>query len=191
MYTFYFRACAAALSATTRAKLIAVKGIHTPIYPALGQEYGEDTMRALVENGHKVIIEPKKPSSAPDPSVCHDKGDTAVPTMRYAKGYRAPNLGDKVSYLDASHIYLGDVAVSVPWESWPSLDFEQPAPSAADKPKTQVFTHQNSQNTHSVGEYKEHFTWTPPKSVHFTDDGCRLTRWERIKAWFSRNFIPA
>ena len=172
MYTFYFRACAAALSATTRAKLIAVKGIHTPIYPALGQEYGEDAMRSLVELGHKVIIEPKKPSPFPDPSVCHDKGDTAVPTMRYAKGYRAPNLGDKVSYLDASHIYLGDVAVSVPWESWPSLDSESVALTSAIR--AACFSEES-----------------PFKPVHFTDDGCLLTRWERVKAWFSRNFIPA
>ena len=94
----------------------------------------------------------------------------------------------------------------MPWERWPSLDSEQPAPSAADKPKTQVFTYQDLQNKYPecydqqnavnvtpavIGEYKDYFNWTPPKSVHFTDDGCRLTRWERIKAWFSRNFIPA
>ena len=168
MYTFYFRACAAALSATTRAKLIAVKGIHTPIYPALGQEYGEDTMRALVENGHKVIIEPKKPSSAPDPSVCHDKGDTAVPTMRYARGYRGPTLGDKVGYIDLSHIpmkYTWSSGVTIP-------GYAQSAAMTALR--------------------KACFSPDPPpKSIHFTDDECRLTRWERIKGWFSRNFIPA
>ena len=90
MYTFYFRTKSVNLAGTVRFKLIALKGLHTPISPSLGENYGEETLRGLVQAGHKVVIEPRVPSKAPHPELCKGLGDTDIPTMRYAKGYGPP-----------------------------------------------------------------------------------------------------
>lgn len=231
MYTFYFRVCPTGLSATTRAKLIAVNGIHTPLSPALGEIYDEAMMRNLVRVGHKVVIEPAEPSSAPCPSVCHGKGDTAVPTMRYAHGYGAPKLRIP-EYSDWAGIeWLRPVGIKVAPTIGPlppqaplapepisdetvralkdqfcgsaaapfyKVEYHVPLPKHVGE--TVVGVPEWSSGV-TIPDYAQSAAMTalrkacfspdpPPKSIHFTDDECRLTRWERIKGWFSRNFIP-
>ena len=233
MYTFYFKVCPTGLSATTKAKLIAVKGIDTPASPKLGAVYGELTLRALLLEGHKVVVEPAKPSDIPVPEYA----DSAkVPTMRYAKGYGpvrpAPSAEVKTSGKDVSKNWrqfvefrkveltpeaaetakaikemakdpafvksLTDAGYTVNWSNWDSI-----AEIASEK-ACKYYDQQNAaKDITPAADYKFKFSITPPpgadeewfkkndpKPIHFVDDECRLTRWERFKGWFSRNFWP-
>ena len=237
MYTFYFKVCPAGLSAKVKYKLIALKGLHTPIEPELGKRYGREALSGLVANGHKVIIQPARPSSAPHPDFCKGLGDTAVPTMRYAKGYGpAPaKSSDTVGYAQklAELKPESTILTAVEWgplETYPIKstiqgsdgDFhkvettpeiaalmEDTKKSLQKMAKDPAFVKGltdagykiNWENWDSVSavaaekvcQYlgdQEVKNATVAKSVHFTDYGCRLTRWERIKAWFHRNFTP-
>jgi hypothetical protein len=86
-------------------KLVAFKGDMQPNVPELGAEYSIDWLQDLVDCGCQVIMIPAFPAFSSTPGVVDNKG--VAPTMRYAKGYRGPQLGDKVDYVNLSDYYLG------------------------------------------------------------------------------------
>jgi hypothetical protein len=101
VYTFYFKQVAYKV----KYKLVAIKGDTQPIEPELGAEYSIYGLHDLVDCGCQVIMIPAFPACSPISGVVDDKG--VAPTMRYAKGYRGPQLGDKVDYANLSGYYLG------------------------------------------------------------------------------------
>jgi hypothetical protein len=86
-------------------KLVAFKGDMQPNVPELGAEYSIDWLQDLVNCGCQVIMIPAFSAFSSTPGVVDNKG--VAPTMRYAKGYRGPQLGDKVDYANLSDYYLG------------------------------------------------------------------------------------
>lgn len=233
MYTFYFKVCPAGLSPSDKVKLIAIKGIKTPKSTPLGADFYESEIKSLVEMGHKVVIEPARPYNG----NWMGTDETAVPTMRYAKGYGpAPaKSSDTVGYAQklAELKPESTILTAVEWgplETYPIKstiqgsdgDFhkvettpeiaalmEDTKKSLQKMAKDPAFVKGltdagykiNWENWDSVSavaaekvcQYlgdQEVKNATVAKSVHFTDYGCRLTRWERIKAWFHRNFTP-
>lgn len=194
MYTFYFRACPAGLSGTTQAKLIAIKGIMTPKTPVLGEEYSELILKALVENGHRVVIDPVKAWHGDKHIISRDREYTPTQTMRYAKGYGpvqpAPSavqvkdaaIRDYAKFpVDADDIRKVPFVVHRQTVTLDELQNMYP----------ECYDQQNAANTilakdlpifHKVEKWK----YQPFHRVDTFNGGF----WSRVGAWFSRNFLP-
>jgi hypothetical protein len=71
-------------------KLVAFKGDMQPNVPELGAEYSIDWLQDLVDCGCQVIMIPAFPAFSSTPGVVDNK--SVAPTMRYAKGYRGPDV---------------------------------------------------------------------------------------------------